>query len=110
MCFFSDTLYGPDPYLFLCLPKTVQQGPAKFTGRRAPLLVQQRMVKTPVKYRTLHVHATCSVLLCVRYTVDQQGHSADTTRMTHMQLVGPGARHWSMGQAHSCRKNIEYGI
>jgi hypothetical protein len=82
---------------------------AKFTGRRAPLLVQQRTVKPPVKYRTLPAHATFSVSLCVRYAAGQQGHSADTTRMAHMQLVGPGAhrrrqRHWNMGRAHSCQK------
>jgi hypothetical protein len=81
---------------------------AKFTGRRALLLVQQQTVKPSVKYRTLSTRATFSVPLCVRYAAGQQGHSADTTRMAHMQLMGPRAhrrqRHWSMGRTHICQK------
>jgi hypothetical protein len=82
---------------------------------QAPLLVQQQTVKPPVKYRTLPTRATFSVPLCVRYVAGQQGHSTDMTRMAHKQLVGPRAhrrrqRHWSMSWAHSCQKNIEYGI
>jgi hypothetical protein len=87
----------------------------KFNAHEPPPRLQQRPPKQSVKYRTLPAHATFSISLCVRYAADQQGYSADTTRMAHMQLVGPGAhrrrqRHWSMGRAHSCWKNIEYGI